>query len=109
MERTDDATQLDDLRPNEGANKNESGSVAATVAATARRPAAAPRARSRAPAPGVRRGFEGGQLPIQKRMPYKRGFTNIFQTRVGSRESRRSGGARARRADHAGGALRSAA
>jgi large subunit ribosomal protein L15 len=29
--------------------------------------------------PGVRRGFEGGQLPIMKRMPYKRGFTNIFR------------------------------
>ena len=25
------------------------------------------------------RGFEGGQLPIQKRMPYKRGFTNIYK------------------------------
>ncbi len=30
--------------------------------------------------PGVRRGFEGGQLPIQQRLPYKRGFTNIFRT-----------------------------
>ena len=30
--------------------------------------------------PGVRAGFEGGQLPIQKRMPYKRGFTNIGKT-----------------------------
>jgi large subunit ribosomal protein L15 len=29
---------------------------------------------------GIRRGFEGGQLPIQKRLPYKRGFTNIFRT-----------------------------
>ena len=29
--------------------------------------------------PGVRRGFEGGQLPIQQRMPYKRGFTNIYK------------------------------
>ena len=29
---------------------------------------------------GIRRGFEGGQLPIQKRLPYKRGFTNIFKT-----------------------------
>jgi len=28
----------------------------------------------------VRRGFEGGQLPIQQRMPYKRGFTNIYRT-----------------------------
>jgi large subunit ribosomal protein L15 len=29
---------------------------------------------------GVRRGFEGGQLPIQQRLPYKRGFTNIHKT-----------------------------
>lgn len=29
---------------------------------------------------GVGRGFEGGQLPIQKRLPYKRGFTNIYRT-----------------------------
>jgi large subunit ribosomal protein L15 len=28
----------------------------------------------------VRIGFEGGQLPIQQRMPYKRGFTNIWKT-----------------------------
>lgn len=27
----------------------------------------------------VRRGFEGGQLPIMKRMPYKRGFVNPFR------------------------------
>lgn len=30
--------------------------------------------------PGIRRGFEGGQLPIQQRLPYKRGFTNIHRT-----------------------------
>lgn len=29
---------------------------------------------------GVGRGFEGGQLPIQQRLPYKRGFTNIYRT-----------------------------
>ena len=29
---------------------------------------------------GVRPGFEGGQLPIIKRLPEKRGFTNIFKT-----------------------------
>src|SRR5699024_2065913 len=29
---------------------------------------------------GVRPGFEGGQNPIQKRMPYKRGFTNVWAT-----------------------------
>lgn len=29
---------------------------------------------------GVRPGFEGGQMPLQRRIP-KRGFTNIFATR----------------------------
>jgi large subunit ribosomal protein L15 len=29
---------------------------------------------------GVRPGFEGGQNPIYRRMPYKRGFTNNFRT-----------------------------
>lgn len=29
--------------------------------------------------PGPRPGFEGGQLPIIKRLPSKRGFTNIFK------------------------------
>jgi large subunit ribosomal protein L15 len=28
---------------------------------------------------GVRPGFEGGQLPIIKRLPHMRGFTNIFK------------------------------
>ncbi len=29
---------------------------------------------------GVRPGFEGGQLPLIKRLPRKRGFTNVFKT-----------------------------
>jgi large subunit ribosomal protein L15 len=29
---------------------------------------------------GVRLGFEGGQLPLIKRLPRKRGFTNVFRT-----------------------------
>jgi large subunit ribosomal protein L15 len=28
----------------------------------------------------MRPGFEGGQLPLIKRLPQKRGFTNIFKT-----------------------------
>ena len=28
----------------------------------------------------IRPGFEGGQLPLIKRLPQKRGFTNIFRT-----------------------------
>lgn len=27
----------------------------------------------------IRRGFQGGQNPIQQQLPYKRGFTNIFR------------------------------
>ncbi len=30
---------------------------------------------------GVRPGFEGGQMPLQRRLP-KRGFTNIFKKRM---------------------------
>ena len=30
---------------------------------------------------GVRPGFEGGQMPLQRRLP-KRGFTNIFKKRI---------------------------
>ena len=29
----------------------------------------------------MRPGFEGGQLPLIKRLPWKRGFTNIFKTK----------------------------
>jgi len=29
---------------------------------------------------GVRLGFEGGQLPLIKRLPEKRGFVNLFKT-----------------------------
>ena len=32
---------------------------------------------------GVRPGFEGGQMPLQRRIP-KRGFTNIFATKYAS-------------------------
>ncbi|MFM9107482.1 MAG: 50S ribosomal protein L15 [Chloroflexota bacterium] len=71
---------LDDLRPNPGAKRNRkrvgrghgSGS-----GKTSGRGQKGQKARTHA---GVARGFEGGQLPIQKRMPYKRGFTNIFKT-----------------------------
>ena len=32
---------------------------------------------------GVRPFFEGGQLPLVKRMPHKRGFTNLFRIEYG--------------------------
>ena len=33
------------------------------------------------PAPGSKKGFEGGQMPLQRRVP-KRGFNNIFAKNV---------------------------
>ncbi len=35
--------------------------------------------KSRSGGPKMRPGFEGGQLPLIKRLPQKRGFTNIFR------------------------------
>lgn len=71
---------IEDLRPDEGAKKSRrrvgrghgSGRVK-----TAGRGTKGQNARSGG---GVRQGFEGGQLPIQRRMPYKRGFTNRLKT-----------------------------
>jgi large subunit ribosomal protein L15 len=72
---------LSDLRPNEGAKtkkKRVGRGTGSGHGKTSGRGTKGQKARS---GPGVRIGFEGGQLPIQKRMPYKRGFTNIYKTR----------------------------
>jgi len=70
---------LDDLRPNDGSHKESrrlGRGHGSGRGKTAGRGTKGQKARSR-----VRRGFEGGQLPIQKRMPYKRGFINRYKTR----------------------------
>ncbi len=72
---------IDDLRPNAGSNRERkrvgrghgSGSVK-----TAGRGQKGQKSRS---GPGIRPGFEGGQMPLQQKLPYKRGFTNIYKTR----------------------------
>lgn len=70
--------QQHDLRPNPGAKTNKrrigrgNGSGQGTTAGKGTK---GQQARS-----GLnRRGFEGGQISIAKRMPYKRGFTNPFR------------------------------
>jgi large subunit ribosomal protein L15 len=71
---------LDDLRPNPGAKTDKTRvgrGHGSGKGKTAGRGTKGQKARS---GPGPGRGFEGGQLPIQKRMPYKRGFVNIFKT-----------------------------
>ena len=70
---------LDDLRPNPGAKQSRTRvgrGHGSGKGKTAGRGTKGQKARSHA---GVGRGFEGGQLPIQRRMPYKRGFTNIYK------------------------------
>lgn len=71
---------LDDLRPNPGAHKVSKRlgrGHGSGKGKTAGKGTKGQKARSGG---GPGRGFEGGQLPIQKRMPYKRGFTNIYKT-----------------------------
>lgn len=71
---------IDDLRPNKGANTSKrrlGRGHGSGRGKTAGRGTKGQNARSGG---GVRPGFEGGQLPIQQRMPYKRGFTNVWRT-----------------------------
>jgi large subunit ribosomal protein L15 len=71
---------LNDLLPNEGSNqkkKRVGRGHGSGRGKTAGRGTKGQKSRS---GPGVRPGFEGGQLPIQQRLPYKRGFTNIYAT-----------------------------
>jgi len=71
---------LDDLRPSKGANTSKrrvGRGDGSGRGKTAGRGTKGQNARSGG---GVRPGFEGGQLPIQQRMPYKRGFTNVWRT-----------------------------
>lgn len=69
--------QQHDLRPNPGAKKDRkrigrgNGSGQGTTAGKGTK---GQKARGK-----VRRGFEGGQLPMMKRMPFKRGFRNPFR------------------------------
>ncbi len=71
--------KLHDLRPPEGARKPRKRvgrGIAAGQGKTAGRGTKGQAARS-----GGTKGpyFEGGQLPLVRRLPFKRGFTNIFK------------------------------
>jgi large subunit ribosomal protein L15 len=71
---------LNDLKPNDGANVDRTRvgrGIGSGKGKTSGRGHKGQKARTGG---GVRAGFEGGQLPIQKRMPYLRGFTNIYAT-----------------------------
>src|SRR5215213_8069249 len=70
---------LSDLRPNEGAKTKKKRVGRGTGSGHGKTSGRGTKGQKSRSGPGVRAGFEGGQLPIQKRMPYKRGFTNIFK------------------------------
>ncbi|MEW6459272.1 MAG: 50S ribosomal protein L15 [Bacillota bacterium] len=70
--------KLSELKPPAGARKKptrKGQGIATGQGKTAGRGHKGQKARSGG---GVRRGFEGGQMPLARRMP-KRGFTNIFK------------------------------
>jgi len=70
---------LSDLVPDEGAKKGKKRVGRGTGSGHGKTSGRGTKGQKARSGPGVRRGFEGGQLPIMKRMPYKRGFTNIFR------------------------------
>src|SRR5881394_4543577 len=72
--------QLHDLAPNEGHTKKRKRvgrGIAAGQGKTAGRGTKGTGARTGG---GKAPFFEGGQLPLVRRLPFKRGFTNIFRT-----------------------------
>ena len=72
------AIGLNNLKAPPGATHKKKRVGAARVRGWARPPGAATRVRSHAPGYSGDARFEGGQMPLHRRLP-KRGFTNIFK------------------------------
>jgi large subunit ribosomal protein L15 len=71
---------IDDLRPNKGANTSKRRLGRGHGSGRGKTAGRGTKGQNSRSGGGVRPGFEGGQLPIQQRMPYKRGFTNVWAT-----------------------------
>ncbi len=72
--------KLHELRPADGAKKGRrrvGRGISAGQGKTAGRGTKGQRART---GRGIKPYFEGGQLPLVRRLPHTRGFTNIFRT-----------------------------
>lgn len=72
---------IDDLRPSEGAKTSKRRLGRGHGSGRGKTAGRGTKGQNSRSGGGVRPGFEGGQLPIQQRMPYKRGFTNVWRTR----------------------------
>lgn len=69
--------KLHELKPNAGSNKNRKRLGRGTATGQGKTAGKGQGGQNSRSGGGVRPGFEGGQMPIYRRLP-KRGFTNIF-------------------------------
>lgn len=71
---------LNDLVPNPGSNRDKTRLGRGTGSGKGKTAGKGTKGQKARSGPKVRWGFEGGQNPIQKRLPFKRGFTNRHKT-----------------------------
>ena len=69
--------KLHELRPSKGSTKNRKRLGRGTASGQGKTAGRGQKGQNSRSGGGVRPGFEGGQMPIYRRLP-KRGFTNIF-------------------------------
>jgi large subunit ribosomal protein L15 len=71
--------KLHDLRPNEGANKKRKRVGRGPGAGQGKTAGRGTKGQGARTGGGKGHYFEGGQLPLVRRLPFKRGFSNIFR------------------------------
>ena len=69
--------RLDELTPNEGAKKRRKRKGRGTAAGQGKTAGRGTKGQGARSGGGKGQYFEGGQLPLARRLPFKRGFTNI--------------------------------
>ena len=72
--------KLHELKPNPGSTKNRKRLGRGTATGQGKTAGRGMNGQKSRSGGGVRPGFEGGQMPLYRRLP-KRGFTNIFGTK----------------------------
>jgi len=73
--------KLHELRPPKGARKGRKRVGRGTASGHGKTAGRGTKGQNSRSGGGVRPYFEGGQLPLVRRLPHKRGFTNIFKVR----------------------------
>jgi large subunit ribosomal protein L15 len=71
--------KLHDLKPDEGAKKKKTRVGRGTAAGKGQSAGRGTKGQGARSGGGKGPYFEGGQLPLVRRLPFKRGFTNIFR------------------------------